>query len=215
LLPKLFFYIQIVIYVVAGVFLVAISINIFANFRADRPLNIKALLKNATRIYPALFAYGALVSIYILLAQKADNFIIGETFKFAIQHIPNTAPRIYAFITPLFFFITNVILQVFIILALPLIVLQKRSSIKALANSFYLGARHFSKLFVLIFIPFLLYLPIYLLESYSAKLAEISLPEINLYIMGFGIAVTMFVNYLITMCAVQFLLEITPAEIKK
>lgn len=207
LLPKVFYYVQILLYIVIGVFLTAISINIFKNIKSNLPLKTKALIKNALKRYGAFFVYGVLIMVLLSLLKRVDILILSKIFRFGAQYVPNLATKLYPLITPFFLFLTNLIMQVFLILAVPIIVIQKSSLFKALAKSIYLGARNFFGLFALISVPFLLYLPIFLLKNFSFKLVDITFPEINLYVTGAGILVALFVNCFVIICVSQFLLE--------
>ncbi len=196
LLPKLFYYAQVVIYIVIGVFLTAIAINIFKNVKANLPLKTNALIKNALKRYPSFLIYGILLIVLALLLKRVDFIIIGRLLKLKSP-----------FIASLFLFLTNIIMQTFFILTIPIIVIQKKSLLKALWGSISLGARNFFGIFILILVPFLLYLPITLLKGFSIKLVGLTFPEINLYVAGVGIVLAIFIDCFIVVFPSQFLLE--------
>ncbi len=212
LLPRLFYYLQIVIYIVIGVFLTAITINIFKNIRSKLPLKTNALIKNALKSYPSFLTYGIVIVVLTILSRRTDMIILSKLFKFASDYAPNRAAQLFPFISPMFLFLTNALLHVFFILALPLFVIEKKSLFKALAGSIYMGACNFFSIFILIFIPLLLYLPISLLKSFQPVLINKTFPEITLYITIVGIIVAMLIDCFITICAAQFLLDKTKVK---
>ncbi len=209
LLPKLFYYAQVTVYIFIGVFLVGISVNILKNIKAKLPLKTGALIKNAVKRYLSFVIFGIVMIFSMTLIKNADTFLFIKLVRFISKYLPQVATEIYFIGLSLFLFLSNVILQVFLVLTVPIMVIQKKSLIRALGGSIYLGFRNFFSIFGLVFLPFLVYLPIMLLKSISPQLADKTFPEISLYIVGAGIIIAVFVDCFITICAAQFLLETT------
>ncbi len=207
LLPRLSYYAQIVIYCLIGVLLAAISINIFKNVKSNLPLKTNALINNAVKNYLPFLVYGILMVALVFLLKKADFFILSRFFKLTARIAPNRTAQLYPYISPMFLFFTNVIMQVFLVLALPILVIEKKSLFKALGRSIYMGVRNFFSIFILIFVPFLIYLPISLLKSFQPALINKTFPEITLYVTGAGIILAMFIDCFVIICASQFLLD--------
>jgi hypothetical protein len=207
ILSNLFYYAQVVIYIAAGVMLTAISINIYKNIRLNLPLRTNALIKNATRNYGTFAVYGILMVVLLLVIKKVDVFILTRLVRFGAQFAPNRTAQMFPFVMPLFLFVTNILLQVFFILVLPLIVLQKKSLLLALRESLSLASRNFFTLFFLIGVPYLLYLPIFVVKSVSAKVVYLTVPEITLVVTILGIILTVFIDCFIIVCASQWLWE--------
>ncbi len=207
ILPEFLYYAQLVIYVFISVFLIAIGINVFKNLKTNLPLKVNALVRNAAKRYGSFVVYGIFVITAVLLLRKLDTVILIKIFKLASKEFPNAVTNAGPFIAPIFLFITNLILQVFLVLTLPIMVMQKKSFSKALGKSIIVGARNFLSLFTLILIPYLIYFPVALLRSFSGKLAALTFPEINVVIAGIAIIVSMFADCFIIVCASQFLLD--------
>ena len=206
-LPKYFYYSQALIYIIAGVFLIAISINILKNIKMDLPLKAKAFIRNAANRYFSFATFGIIMMILIFLLNKLDAFLFSKLVNFSLRHLPQIIPKFYSFGFVLFSFFTNIIMQAFLVLALPIIVIKKKSLLKAIAGGIAMGFRNFFGIFTLIFLPFMVYLPIMLLRAYSSDLAGRMFPEISVCIMGAGIVVAIFVECFVVVCAAQFLLE--------
>ena len=207
MLPRLFYYAQVAVYIFIGVFLVAISVNILKNIKANLPLKTDALIKNASKRYLSFVIFGIVMIFSMILIKRVDTFIFIKLVQFISKYLPQIATELYFTGLSLFLFLSNVILQAFLVLAVPIMVIEKKSLIRALGSSIYLGFRNFFSIFGLVFLPFLVYLPILLLKSMLPQLAAKTFPEISLYIVGAGIIIAVFIDCFITICACQFLLD--------
>lgn len=206
-LPNLFYNAQIAIYLFIGVFLTAISINIFKNIKEGLPLKANALIKNASKRYLSFFGYAIIVIALIILLKNADKFVYLKFTRLCLKRFPQLTPRLYQFGFVLFLFLTNVIMQVFLILAIPFIVIKKKGLFRAIASGVILSLRNFITLFILIFLPFLIYLPLTLAKSFSLELVNKTFPEINVYVTIIGIPIAAFIDCFIILCASQFLID--------
>lgn len=207
LLPRLFYYAQLVIYVSAGVLLIAVSVNIFKNIRMKLPVRLPAMFKNALRAYPALFGFGILFILAIVFTKRLDIFIFGKAAKLAAGYAPNFTAKFSFLGLTLFLFLSNIIIQVFLMLTIPIIVIEKKPLIKALGRSVLMGLKNFFTLFTLLLLPFLIYLPILLLKSGAAQIAQNTFPEIVVIITAIGIIASIFIDCFIIICLSQFLLD--------
>lgn len=206
-LPKLFFYSQFLIYIFAGVFLAAISINIFKNIKTGLPLRTNALIKNAANRYVSFVGFGILTMALIFLLGKTDTLVFSKLSKLISTQFPNISPNIYPIGSTAFLFLTNLIMYTFIVLTLPIIVIKKESLLKAVARSIALGFRNFFRIFALLFTPLLLYLPVTLLKVYSTNLAGRTFPEIIVWVAAIGIIISVFLDCFIIVCAAQFVMD--------
>jgi hypothetical protein len=155
------------------------------------PLKAKTLIKNAFERYLSFFAFGVIVIVFMILLKRVEVAVF----------------KLSPFILTLVLFLSNVILQTFLVLVIPIIVIKKKSLFKALGSSIVLGFRNFLSVFILIFLPFLVYLPITLLKTATPKLIDKTFPEISLYIAVAGIFLAAFAECFIMVCASQFLLD--------
>ena len=205
-LPKYFYYSQIIIYIFIGAFLTAISVNILKNIKAGLPLKANALIKNALNRYLSFLTYGIIVVTLIFLLERVDMFVFSKSLRLISKYFPQIAPKLFLLPSALFFFLTNVIMYTFFVLTLPIIVIKKKSLLKALGESIALGFFNFFRIFILIFPPLFLYLPITLLKAYSPVLAEKTFPGISVLIVSAGIIITIFLDCFIAVCTTQVLL---------
>lgn len=207
ILPRLFYYCEVLIYVSIGVFLTAVSINIFKNIRMGLPLKPKALIKNASKKYFSYLGFGLLVMVLIFFLKKADMFAYRKIALIAMRFAPGAVTKLYAVGLSLVLFITNVIMQIFLVLTLPLIVIRGKSLVRAIAGSIKIAFTNFLTIFSLTILPFLLYLPIALLKSESGRIAEKAFPEATLWISAAGIIAAIFIDCFIAICTSQFLMD--------
>lgn len=208
LLPSLFYFVQLFLYVVVGYFLFSVSIHLFKHAKSDLPLKTDTIMKNAFKRYPTMFVYGILMVALISLTKKVDTMILARFLKWAMNYAPNTTPKIFPAISALSATFSYVVLQVFFILVIPIIVLKKKSLLKAVLENLYLGVRHFFSLFILILLPFMVYLPITLVRSYMLKLSNMTFPEIALYIEFIGIAMAIFIDCYVMIIMAHFYMAV-------
>ena len=207
LLPKLFYYAQVVIYVFLGVFLAAISANIVKNVRAELPLKSGELIKNGLKRYTSFFIFGLFLVVFVFFLRKGDLFIFTKLMNLLSKDLPQAVIKSSPLLLSLFLFFSNIILQTFLVLTIPLIVIKKKLLLVAMWQSIVLALRNFFSLFTLLLFPFLMYLPIALLKTDTLKLIDKTFPEINLYITIAGIILALFVECFVVICAAQFLLD--------
>jgi len=215
ILPKAFYFAQTLIYIFIGVALVSISVNIVKNIRLELPLKRNSMIRNALGHYVSFFGFGILVIAVMVLLNRTNMFVFFKIINLVGKHIPPGVIKVAPFVLSFCAFLANIIMQTFLVLVVPIIVLKKKSMFKALWESITLAFRNFFTIFPLIFLPFLIYLPITLLNTNMLKLIEKTSPEINLYLTVTGIILTVFLECFIIVCATGFLMDKEGSNIKK
>jgi hypothetical protein len=207
LLPRLFYYAQVVIYILLGAALCAITVQMVKNLRANLPLKANALIKNILRRYLSLFLFALFVMILMFALRRGELIIFRKLMPIAAKHLHPTLIKLSPYFLATLMFFVNVILQTFLILAIPIIIIEKKAVFRALGRSLLLGLRNFGTLFALICLPIMLYLPITLLKTGALELISKTMPEINLWLSLIGIVISIFVESFVLICATQFILE--------
>jgi len=207
LLPKIFYYAQVIIYVSIGVFLTSIAVQIVKNIKEKLPLKPRALIQNAAKRYLSLFLYGIIVIVMLTLAQKTNQLVLSKAAHFIASHFPKFPPDLLSFATTVSTFLSSIIIQAFLVLTIPIIVIEKRSFLKSLIKSLYLGFCNFPTVFTLIFLPFLVYLPVSVMKSFSAALVDKTFPEMSAYVTVSGIIISVILDCFIITCMTQFFLD--------
>lgn len=206
ILPKLFYYLQIAIYIFIGAFLTAVSVNIFKNVKEKLPVRAKAMVRNALKNYMSFFVYAFIAVFIMFILKRLDIYVFPKLFKITAKIFPHIPFQVYSLCLMIIMFVSNIILQVFIILTIPIMVIEGATFIKAFLKSISLGFRNFVSIIALIFLPFLIYLPITVLKSFSDTLINKAFPEITFYITAMGIITSIFLDCFIIICVSQFLL---------
>ena len=206
-LPKFFSYAQIAIYVLVGILLSAVTINMVKNIRAGLPVRTKAMIKNALGRYFAFVAYGVLITALMLFVRESGTVAFVKFAKLMARFLPEPVVKVFPVILPIFIFAANIIMYTFLILTVPVLVIKKSPLLKALAESVRLGLRNFFTIFRMILVPFLFSLPVVLLSSFSVTVARKSCPEAIALIILLRIIVSVSVECFIIICASQFLLD--------
>ena len=215
ILPKFFYVAQLAIYIIFGVFLSAITVSLVKNIRRKLPLTMKAVLRNNYARYASYLMYGIFIALVVYFSRKGSIYLFSKFFAFVSSHIPMTISKYLPILLPPALYIANIIINVFFILVIPIIVIKRSMLIKAIGESIYYGFRYFLKLFVLMFVPYLLYFPIALLKNFPGTIATRVHPEALLWISVLGIVMVMFIECFIVVCVSQFILNIYEKENKK
>jgi hypothetical protein len=207
ILAKLFYYLQIAIYISIGVMLSAAAVNIFNNIKMGLPVRLGVMLKNSAKRYFGYFAYGCLVMTALFLLNKMDVMLFPKAARLIGKLLPQISPVfLYSGFT-LFQFLGSVVVYTLLISVVPLMVIEKRPFLKSCILSIYMGVRNFFGIFSLILLPFIIYLPLSILKNFPGQLADKLFPEANLFVLIAGSILTIFVDCFVILCASQRLLD--------
>lgn len=207
ILPTLFYYVQVAIYIVAGVFLISISAQIYRNIKQGLPLKADALVKNSIRRYGSYILYGVLIIALMVLARNLSGIVLGKGFRFLARHHLVIAPQVISAVSMITLFVFSFLMQVFLLMAIPIMALQKKSFLRAVGSSVVAGFKNFITLGALFSAPFLLYLPVVILKGYSLIIIGKTFPEMNIVITAAGILLSVFIDCFMILCAAKFLME--------
>lgn len=207
ILPKLFYFAQVAIYILGGVLLASVTVNIVKNVREGLPIKANALMKNGLRRYASFFAYALAVTIIMALVGKADDIVLGKGFRFLGRTFPAIPSEIFLISTIIAQFIINVVVQIFIVLCLPIIVIYNRSFVKAFLKSLIFGAKNFFSIFGLILLPFVLYLPVLILRAFSEQLIAKVSPEMTAVVTLAGIVAALFLDCFVMVSVSNLILD--------
>ena len=212
LMPKLFSFGQMVIYVLASVFLTAVAIQIFLNINSGHPVIAKAIVKNTAKKYMALVGYGLIYIVILLISQHLEGAAFLKAAKFISKRLFGVPNELFAIASSLLLFFAAVFTQVFLVLVIPTIVTERKRLIAAVVESISLGLRNFLKLFGLLLLPLFFYVPVLLMKDFLAIVMDKTFPEISLCIMLLNIVMAIFIDCFIAIFATQFLLETRKAK---
>ncbi len=194
LLPKLFYYTQILIYIFIGGFLNAVAISIIAAINNDKRVTLKAVYKENLPFYIHIFVasllslglFSLLSSFYRFVVYYASQFELeGKVFLYLKKMIIYSGP--YA----------NLILGVFVTTALAfliqIIVIEKKKIFSAIVSNFQTLNRSFWFVFSVVLVPTLFYVPLLLIRS-TIWQADTVVPGIHLFVIIVGLLVTLGID---------------------
>ncbi|MFA6320574.1 MAG: hypothetical protein WCY36_01815 [Candidatus Omnitrophota bacterium] len=212
ILPKLFYYGQTFVYVFISVFLAAVAVQIFVNIRAGLPVIVKAIVKNTAKRYLTFVGYGLIYVTLMAVLEKAESVVFFKGMRFISRHMFKISPGLYSAGTVSLLFVTFVFIQTLFISTIPLIILDKKSLLKAIAGSVVKSVMNFIKVFCLILVPLSFYLPSLIMSSFLSPIMDKTFPEVGFYITLLTIVTAVFVDCFILMVMTQFLLDTKKAK---
>lgn len=212
LLPKLFYYGQIAIYILAGAVLAGATVQIFVNIRTGHPVIPKAIIKSTARRYLSFVGYALIYIILMAILEKGGGFVLSKSSRLISSHLFKISPQIYSIGASKFSFFTFVIVQTFLMMTIPIMITEKKPLLKAILGSIAISARNFIKVFCLILLPFLLYLPLVFMRTFVAAIMNKTFPEASFYVTLLGIVMSIFVDSFVIVSVTQFLLDTKKAK---
>ncbi|MFH1594734.1 MAG: hypothetical protein ABID09_08585 [Candidatus Omnitrophota bacterium] len=213
-IPNLLYYAQVLIYIVLGCFLAAVTVNLVKKIKMGIPLKTKALLSNASSRYVALFAFGILFTLVMFITKKVDTLIFYKALGPLLKFIPRKAMVALPLLLAGSIFMATIVSSTLFALTIPIIVIRKRSLLKGLFESITLGIRHFPTIFTMMLIPYFVYLPLVALKTYPIGFARRTIPEIIPITSAIGIIVAIFVECFVVVCLSQFIIHIDKRLVK-
>jgi len=207
IIPKLFYYAQSFLFVVVGVFLSAITIDLIRRIDSSDSLLPKDIFESAIRRYIPCFIYGILVVAAGLMVKKYSGVAFERYIGSISAHIPGEMLQLLPFGLSLWMLTTRIAMLTLFILTIPIIVIKRRSIIMALPESILRGLLGFFPIFIMLLVPHLLYLPILLLKSFMTRLAGATFPEIVFPLTLASIGIMAFIQCFIIVCASRFILD--------
>lgn len=207
IIPRLYYSGQVAVYVLAGVFLAAVAVQMVVNVRTGHPVIAKAIVNNTAKKYIAFAAFGVLYIVLMALLEKGEGFILLKGARFISRRFFVIGPEVYSILAAVALFLTFVIMQTLLVLTVPVIVIEKKGLFRAILGSVALGLRNFLKLFCLIVLPFFFYLPVILLNVFLPVIMNQTFPEISFYITLLSILLAVFIDCFVIVAVTQFLLN--------
>ena len=207
IIPSIFYYVQIGIYITVGAFLTAISVNIFKNVKEKLPVRANAMVRNAAKRYGAFLLYGVIFMALMAALQPFDKFILVKAVHLAQKIAPRISGQLISIGSTIFLFLTTFLLQAIFIASIPFMVLEKKPVFKAIFSSMALFIRNMFTVIGLIALPFLSYLPLVILKGVSRQLVDATFPEIVLAVTLAGSIASIFVDSFMLVCICRFITD--------
>jgi len=207
LMPKLFYYAQVSVYVLMDGLLSGIAVwMIFRVNEGKKPVFSEALKK----VFPKyIILVGFLLTVFLIvyMISFGENFAIMKLLRFKFMTIL-LKRGLLDFIKIFLNFFIIVLIETLFAFVIPFVVLKGRGFFKAIGGSLSLAKKLFFTVFILIIIPTTISLPISLLKAGLPALIAKTLPEITFLVLGAGVILTVFIDWIVTTSlALLFLLR--------
>lgn len=194
LLPKLFQYAQMVIFLFVSSFLTGVAVAIIAAINSDRTVSYKSAVRQVGRQYVhvvfaafiTFLAYMGFSNLYGLVIQRAAQIKSTAGIYFMIKKLVMVS-------VPYVNLLIGVLVSTLFAFVIIIIVVEKKKVIQAFILNFKNIWRSFWFLLMVILLPTLLYIPVLLLRNYMAVMAEGTFPGLRVA----GIVLSIFVMAII------------------
>jgi len=202
LLPKLFYYAQMVIYLFLSSILSVLVVDMVAAINNENPVSFKASLQKSLPGYIYIVLYSFLSLLLFQVFDKAYGLLLHRAFK--IHSTAGTYFWIKKFLfyaAPYAQFIFGIFVTALFIYVPVLIILEKNKFLGALIGNFKVLFGSFWLTVGLVLVPTLFYLPLLLMRENIGSLAEMISPQIQVLVIVLGIFVTTAINIFIVTAA--------------
>lgn len=191
LLPTLFYYGQIFVWLTIGICMWGVTINMFNQLHEGRHMpSIMGSFNRVARRYPSLFLAALLILLLSIASFRIPQFLI---MKFYFL------PKGKFFFLQFFFFISflaTIVIETVLIYIVPSILIERRSFIAALKRTFAISREIFLPTFIIILLPRLFDLIAAFLRQKLPFIMTKTFPEMTLLVLAASIA-TAFISDLI------------------
>ena len=209
ILPKLFNYAQVPIYLFVSNFLIALTIALLWALNNNHPANFKRAVRHTLPLYVhiviaafiSFLVYFGLYNLYAMLLIKAlkiksAGVLVLFLRNFLLHAAPYVTVLIGVIVTSLFAFV------------LPLIVVEKKNVLIAFWLNFKDYFKAFPDTFLIVFLPTLCYLPIFLLRNNINAITDSTFPEMRVILLAVSILITVGIDAVVyTSIATFYLLK--------
>lgn len=207
LLPKMFLFAQTLIYLFISGFLITTVILMVSAINNDARVSFKVSFRKALPLYVYILLYTLLTLAFFQLFDNAYGLLIKRAIKIhSTTGIFFLIKKFVFWAAPYVQFLYGIIVTAFFIYIPILIVLEQKKFLGALAGNLKIILGSFWMTFMIILIPTLSYLPLLLLRDNIGKLAEITSPDIQVFILALSIFITNGINMFITAAATTYYL---------
>jgi len=207
LLPKLFYYTQVIIFLFVSSFLTAIIADMVAAINNEKQVNFGASFQKSLPRYIYIFLY----SLLSLLLLESFDYAYGLLIQ-RVHQIHSTTgiyfclKKLVFFAHPYAQFLYENIATALLIYVPVLVILEKKKFIGALIDNFKTICGSFWLTLTLVLVPTLGYLPLLLMKNNIGNLVEMTSPEVQVVALILNIFVTTGINIFIMASASAYYL---------
>ena len=209
LLPKLFQYAQLAVYLFFGSLLIPVAIALIDQVYHQRPASLRKAFGRAVRAYPQVLLLLTLMMTVMLWKMGLLDLLVQRAARIRSAAGPfKLLKDVMLFGAPYINLLLDIVIQTFFAAAIPAVVTGAGRIADALRMNFRLVKQYRATVFGLIFVPSLLHVPLHLLRA-TAVFTD-TLPETTVILLAAGACVNVFVEGMVY--AGLTILCLTPKE---
>lgn len=195
LLPKMFFYAQLFIYVFFGGFLTACAVHIIKEINSGKRIVLLVAIRDTLSKYLHI----VLATVLSLLLLSGLSEVYNLVFRRAL--IIRSQAGIFGLIknivihgTPYFQLLIAMVVTTVFVFVIPIIVIENKKIFGAIINNFKSLWQMLGVVVVVVFLPMLLYAPVLALRSTVPPIQNLPFPELQILIIILSIVTTLFID---------------------
>lgn len=185
LIPKLFSYAHIFTTAIIGVLMTGLAIGMLSEVKTGNKPQILLNFILALKRYFVLLAIWLIMFILAFLVYKIPNFL----------SINN---RVIVQVAFFLSFLITILIQVVFIYAIPAAFIERKGLIPAIKRGISFSKNYFLSTLILVLTPAVFYIPVMILKGKIPVLMSRFFPETALVILGLGIVVSVFIDFVVT-----------------
>ncbi len=207
LLPKLYYYAQLTIYIFIGCILLGACAHMVSAINNDETVNFKNSVKRSFGQYIHILLATILSLLLFQGLTILNNMAILRAYKIrSASGIFFGIKKAIIVGSPYFQYLFGIIIAALLVYIIPIIVIEKKKIFSAIAGNFRSLWKSFWVTLVIVLLPNLLYLPILVLRNNVYFLGSITVPEMQVWLLVLSIfAATAIDLFVISAATINYL----------
>jgi len=208
LLPQLFYYAQLLIYIFIGAFLSAVAIEIIAAVNNEKRTSFKTAVRKTLPAYVHIFILSILSLSAVFGLSQAYGLLIQRALKLRAETgILSIIKKTILYGAPYADLLLGVIVTTALAFTIPIIVIERKKIFAALILNFRMLLRSLFFVFTIVLLPTLLYVPILLLRSNFMATVSQNMPIFQFIVLMLSVLVTIFIDATVLTATTTFYLH--------
>ncbi len=210
LIPKLFYYTQLLLYVLIEALLTAASCVLIYNINEGKPTNLKTVFKKTFKKYIEIFCIAIITIGCFFILRSLYGFIVAKIATSQIGaeiYFVGLIKKGLAYTLPYGKFFLGILVELLFVYAIPILILNDKKLLSALGSNFKFLKNTYIITFMLVALPALLLLPLLYMNMKIAILIDKTSPAIILALAASEVVLTLFINAFTTTMIVSFYLS--------
>ena len=214
LLPRLFYYANMVVSVLVGSLISGMAVNMIFLSDKHKKVDLKETFFFVSKRYVSLVMLAAVLYITVHFIMKQPPIFLLKYFRGGHAKLLFLGPQFWFNVFyPVLSFLLAVFLQGLFVYSFPFVVIKGKKFLIALFLGMRLFFRSWLKTLIVVTIPMLLYIPVTMLRDNIGMLADKFAPEVVMVVLFVGIVVgTIIVDALVTIVTTLLFIEATDHE---